>query len=90
MRSLGKVEWQLNGGKTMEEINHLLLDGHLSEKDEHEDLLEEEMTGPDLSRSFCANSDLFAHGLFVAPRDLPDEVYRRQADFFHTRPFRNN
>ena len=34
------MELQLNVGKTMVDINHLLLEGHLSEKDEHEDLLE--------------------------------------------------
>lgn len=38
--------------------------------------------GPDTIRSFCANSDLFAHGLTDAPRDLSDKTYQRQADFF--------
>lgn len=37
---------------------------------------------PDFSQSFCANSDLFVHGLFDAPRDLSDEVYQQQAAFF--------
>ncbi len=42
----------------------------------------EEAVEPDLSRSFCANSDLFIHGVFDTPRDLPDEYYRRTAEFF--------
>lgn len=33
-------------------------------------------------RSYCANSDLFTHGLLGQPRDLPDEVYKERAEFF--------
>ena len=42
----------------------------------------DDVAGPDAVCSFCANSDLFAHGLRDAPRDLPDDAYQRQADFF--------
>lgn len=43
--------------------------------------------GANLSRSFCANSDLFTHNLLGAPRDLPDEAYRERAEFFHSGDF---
>ncbi len=32
--------------------------------------------------SYCGNSDLFVHGAFDTPRDLPDEYYKRTAEFF--------
>lgn len=32
--------------------------------------------------SYCANSDLFYHGLRCERRDLSDETYKRQAKFF--------
>lgn len=42
----------------------------------------EEIVEPDLSRSFCANSDLFIHDAYDTPRKLSDEIYRRMAEFF--------
>lgn len=33
-------------------------------------------------RSYCANSNCFIHGLYSKVRDLPDEVWEQQAEFF--------
>lgn len=35
--------------------------------------------------SYCANSDCYIHGLYSEARDLPDEVWKAQAEFFRQR-----
>lgn len=48
---------------------------------------EDDSIGADLSRSFCANSDLFSHHFFKGLRDLPDEVYESQAQYYQSEEF---
>ena len=48
---------------------------------------EDDSIGANLSRSFCANSDLFSHHFFKGMRDLPDEVYERQAQYYQSEEF---
>ena len=55
---------------------------------EYEDLLDgEDSAEVNLPWSYCANSDLFTHNLLGTPRDLPDEVYKLQVEFFRTNDF---
>lgn len=43
--------------------------------------------GAYLDRSFCANSDLFFHQFSKGLQDLPDEVYKRQAEYYQSKKF---
>ena len=62
--------------------------GYLGDGLAREGLMEEdESIGADLSRSFCANSDLFSHHLFKGLRELPDEVYELQAQYYQSEEF---
>lgn len=61
---------------------------HANEDMEHEGFIDgDSSVEANLRWSYCANSDLFAHNLLGAPRDLSDEVYEQQAEFFRTNDF---
>lgn len=48
---------------------------------------DDDSIGADLRRSFCANSDLFSHHFFKGLRDLPDEVYELQDQYYQSEEF---
>lgn len=37
----------------------------------------------EIERSYCGNSDLFYHGLYVEVEEMPEEYYRQQAELFY-------
>lgn len=62
--------------------------GYLGDGFAQEGLMEEDDSiGADLRRSFCANSDLFSHHFFKGLRDLPDEVYELQDQYYQSEEF---
>lgn len=72
----------------MEETTSQQAQGYPSPDITHTAVMDsDDIIGASLSRSFCANSDLFTHDLLGTPRDLPDEVYRKRAKFFRTGDF---
>lgn len=61
---------------------------YLGDGFDREGLMEgDDSIGADLSRSFCANSDLFSHHFFKGLRDLPDELYEFQAKYYQSEEF---
>ncbi|MCI9113558.1 hypothetical protein [Oscillibacter sp.] len=62
--------------------------GYLGDGFVQESLMEDDDSiGADLRRSFCANSDLFSHHFFKGLRDLPDEVYELQDQYYQSEEF---
>ena len=60
----------------------------LGDRSAQDGLMEEDDSiGANLSRSFCAHSDLFSHHFFKGMRDLPDEVYELQAQYYQSEEF---
>ena len=72
----------------MAEMTSQQIQRSANEDIEYEDLLDgEDSAEVNLRWSYCANSDLFTHNLLGTPRDLPDEDYKLQVDFFRTNDF---